>query len=163
MERGSADNPDAGDGGDPVARVHRVYDVGVAVLHRLLRQSSAVVASAGMEGALASVVGGPVDTPVSGVPTSVGYEASFGGLAALLGILNSCATGVTVVNIDNGFGVDYFAALLALRAGRSPLSPAKEPSPLLDVPSRSATADSRPAVNRGAGSPATRDTPGVRE
>jgi pyridinium-3,5-biscarboxylic acid mononucleotide synthase len=105
--------------------VHRIYDVGVAGLHRLLnytetlRESSAIVVCAGMEGALASVVGGLVDTPVIGVPTSIGYGASFHGLAALLGMLNSCATGVTVVNIDNGFGAGYFAALLASRQARS--------------------------------------------
>ena len=72
-----------------------------------------------MEGAQASVVGGLVDTPVIGVPTSIGYGASFHGLAALLGMLNSCATGVAVVNIDNGFGAGYFAALLASRQARS--------------------------------------------
>jgi NCAIR mutase (PurE)-related protein len=101
--------------------VHRIYDVGVAGLHRLLhhletlRRSAAVVVAAGMEGALASVVGGLVDTPVIGVPTSIGYGASFGGLAALLGMLNSCATGVAVVNIDNGFAAGYMAALIAAR------------------------------------------------
>lgn len=106
--------------------VHRIYDVGVAGLHRLLhyvdtlRQADAIVVAAGMEGALASVVGGLVDTPVIGVPTSVGYGASFQGVAALLGMLNSCATGVAVVNIDNGFAAGYFAALLALR--RAPAS-----------------------------------------
>ena len=101
--------------------VHRIYDVGVAGLHRLLhhletiRRSGAIVVAAGMEGALASVVGGLVDTPVIGVPTSIGYGASFGGVAALLGMLNSCATGVAVVNIDNGFAAGYMAALIALR------------------------------------------------
>lgn len=101
--------------------VHRLYDVGVAGLHRLLshlqtlRRAGALVVAAGMEGALASVVGGLVDTPVIGVPTSVGYGASFGGLAALLGMLNSCATGVAVVNIDNGFAAGYLAALIASR------------------------------------------------
>lgn len=101
--------------------VHRIYDVGVAGLHRLLyhlgplRQAGAIVVAAGMEGALASVVGGLVDTPVIGVPTSIGYGASFGGVAALLGMLNSCATGVAVVNIDNGFAAGYMAALIALR------------------------------------------------
>ncbi len=101
--------------------VHRVYDVGVAGLHRLLshletlRRAGALVVAAGMEGALASVVGGLVDTPVIGVPTSVGYGASFGGLAALLGMLNSCAAGVAVVNIDNGFAAGYLAALIATR------------------------------------------------
>ena len=101
--------------------VHRVYDAGVAGLHRLvpqlglLRQVSAIVVAAGMEGALASVVGGLVAAPVIAVPTSVGYGASFHGLAALLGMLNSCATGVAVVNIDNGFGAGYMAALVASR------------------------------------------------
>jgi NCAIR mutase (PurE)-related protein len=98
------------------ARVNRVYDVGVAGLHRLLaemetfRAANAVVVVAGMEGALPSVVAGLVANPVIAVPTSVGYGASFGGLAALLGMLNSCATGVSVVNIDNGFGAGYLAA-----------------------------------------------------
>jgi pyridinium-3,5-biscarboxylic acid mononucleotide synthase len=88
----------------------RHYDIGVAGIHRLLhrlddlRRAEAVIVCAGMEGALPSVVGGLVAVPVSAVPTSVGYGASFGGLAALLGMLNSCAAGVTVVNIDNGFG-----------------------------------------------------------
>lgn len=96
-------------------RVDVAYDVGVAGLHRLLalreRLSAAhvVIAVAGMEGALASVVGGLVSCPVIAVPTSVGYGASFGGIAALLAMLNSCAAGVTVVNIDNGFGAAYAA------------------------------------------------------
>ena len=90
--------------------VERVFDVGVAGLHRLLAEhdrlaaARVVIVVAGMEGALASVVGGLVDVPVIGVPTSVGYGASFGGIAALLAMLNSCASGVSVVNIDNGFG-----------------------------------------------------------
>jgi len=98
------------------ARVDAVRDVGVAGLHRLLaeretlRAARVVVVVAGMEGALPSVVGGLVDRPVIAVPTSVGYGAAFGGLAALLGMLNSCAPGVTVVNIDNGFGAGYAAA-----------------------------------------------------
>jgi pyridinium-3,5-biscarboxylic acid mononucleotide synthase len=100
------------------ARVETHIDVGVAGVHRLLgiadrlRQASAVVAVAGMEGALASVAGGLIDRPVIAVPTSVGYGASFGGLAALLGMLNSCAPNVSVVNIDNGFGAGYLAALI---------------------------------------------------
>jgi len=106
--------------------VGRVYDAGVAGIHRLLRhvpalrQASALVVVAGMEGALASVVGGITDRPVIAVPTSAGYGASFGGLAALLAMLNSCAAGVTVVNIDNGFGAGYAAGVIALRsrAGR---------------------------------------------
>lgn len=96
--------------------VERVYDVGVAGIHRLLHRlpvfedANAVVAVAGMEGALVSVVGGLVACPVIGVPTSVGYGANFGGLAALLSMLNSCASGVSVVNIDNGFGAGVLAA-----------------------------------------------------
>lgn len=100
------------------ARVERIFDVGVAGIHRLLnhtekiREANAVVVVAGMEGALASVVGGLVEHPVIAVPTSVGYGAHFNGLAPLLTMLNSCATGVTVVNIDNGFGAGYAAALI---------------------------------------------------
>ena len=99
-------------------KVTRLYDVGVAGLHRLLNHSeelmnaSVVIAIAGMEGALASVVGGLVDCPVIAVPTSVGYGAAFGGLAALLSMLNSCASGVSVVNIDNGFGAGYLANMM---------------------------------------------------
>jgi pyridinium-3,5-biscarboxylic acid mononucleotide synthase len=100
-------------------RVERVYDVGVAGVHRLLDkrevlwQASAVVAVAGMEGALATVVGGLVDCPTIAVPTSVGYGASFNGIAALLAMLNSCAPGVSVVNIDNGFGAGVCAHKIA--------------------------------------------------
>jgi NCAIR mutase (PurE)-related protein len=96
--------------------VKRVHDVGVAGLHRLLcrleviQKASVLVVVAGMEGALPSVVAGLVDKPVIAVPTSVGYGASFGGVAALLAMLNSCASGVTVVNIDNGFGAGYAAS-----------------------------------------------------
>ena len=103
------------------AEVERVFDVGVAGLHRLLGErerlsrANAVVVVAGMEGALPSVVGGLVAAPVIAVPTSVGYGASFGGLAALLGMLNSCASNVTVVNIDNGFGAGFVAALINRR------------------------------------------------
>jgi NCAIR mutase (PurE)-related protein len=99
-------------------RAEALYDVGVAGLHRLLAhqdllaQATVFIVVAGMEGALPSVVGGLVDKPVIAVPTSVGYGASFGGLAALLAMLNSCATGVAVVNIDNGFGAGYLAALI---------------------------------------------------
>ncbi len=99
-------------------RVTRLYDVGVAGLHRLMAYQEEVMSArviivvAGMEGALASVVGGMVDCPVIAVPTSVGYGASFGGLSALLSMLNSCASGVSVVNIDNGFGAGYFASLI---------------------------------------------------
>ena len=100
------------------SRVTRVYDAGVAGIHRLLAHTediagaSAIVAVAGMEGALASVVGGLASCPVIACPTSVGYGASMGGLAALLAMLNSCASGVSVVNIDNGFGAGYQAALI---------------------------------------------------
>jgi len=99
-------------------RVDRLYDVGVAGLHRLLdgleklRAASVLIVVAGMEGALPSVVGGLVDRPVIAVPTSIGYGASFNGLAALLAMLNSCAPGITVVNIDNGFGAAAAATLM---------------------------------------------------
>jgi hypothetical protein len=99
-------------------RVERIFDAGVAGLHRLLvetdrlRGCAAVIVVAGMEGALPSVVAGLVDKPIIAVPTSTGYGASFGGLAALLGMLNSCGSGVTVVNIDNGFGAAYAAATI---------------------------------------------------
>ena len=105
------------------ARVSRFYDVGVAGLHRILsvrdelRQANVVIVCAGMEGALPSVVGGLVAVPVIAVPTSVGYGAAFGGVTALLGMLNSCSPNVTVVNIDNGFGAAYTATLIA-RAAR---------------------------------------------
>lgn len=98
--------------------VKRIYDVGVAGLHRLLSFSndimdaSVIIAIAGMEGALASVIGGMADCPVIAVPTSVGYGASFGGLSALLSMLNSCASGISVVNIDNGFGAGYTASMI---------------------------------------------------
>ncbi|MBP1752184.1 MAG: mutase (PurE)-related protein-like protein [Geobacteraceae bacterium] len=98
--------------------VEHIYDVGVAGIHRLLAHrerlfsASVLIVVAGMEGALPSVVGGMVKRPVIAVPTSVGYGASFGGIAALLGMLNSCASGVTVVNIDNGFGAAYAASLM---------------------------------------------------
>ena len=106
------------------ARVDRLYDVGVAGVHRVLEArrvfegARAVVVVAGMEGALPSVVAGLVDAPVIAVPTSVGYGASFGGMAALLAMLNACAPGVAVVNIDNGFGAGYLAA--RINAGRGP-------------------------------------------
>lgn len=99
-------------------RVEQIFDVGVAGLHRLLARkeqlfsASVLIVVAGMEGALPSVVGGLVSRPVIAVPTSVGYGAAFGGVAALLGMLNSCASGVTVVNIDNGFGAGYAASLM---------------------------------------------------
>jgi hypothetical protein len=99
-------------------QVNRIYDVGVAGIHRLLDvcddlfKAHVAVVAAGMEGALASVVGGLVSCPVIGLPTSIGYGASFGGIAALLSMLNSCASGVSVVNIDNGFGAGYQASLI---------------------------------------------------
>ena len=108
------------------ATVDRISDVGVAGVHRLLaqldrlRSADVLVVLAGMDGALPSVVGGLVARPVIAVPTSVGYGASFGGLAALLAMLNSCAAGVTVVNIDNGFGAGMAAArILASRSSRN--------------------------------------------
>jgi NCAIR mutase (PurE)-related protein len=102
-------------------RTDSLFDVGVAGIHRILGQSeklrsaSVIIVVAGMEGALASVVGGLVDVPVIAVPTSVGYGASFRGVSALLGMLNSCAAGVTVVNIDNGFGAGFAASLINRR------------------------------------------------
>jgi len=102
-------------------RVDRIWDVGVAGIHRvlaeraLLRQARVVIVAAGMEGALPSVVGGLVSVPVVAVPTSIGYGASFGGVAALLGMLNSCSSNVTVVNIDNGFGAGFVASLINRR------------------------------------------------
>ncbi|MGI6777601.1 MAG: nickel pincer cofactor biosynthesis protein LarB [Acetivibrionales bacterium] len=98
--------------------VERVYDVGVAGIHRLfanmetLMKANVIIVVAGMEGALASVVGGMVEKPVIAVPTSIGYGASFGGLSALLTMLNSCASGIGVVNIDNGFGAGYLASMI---------------------------------------------------
>lgn len=106
------------------AKVVRVTDVGVAGIHRLLKKrtvlakADVVIAIAGMEGALASAVGGLVSAPVVAVPTSVGYGASFRGVAPLLGMLTSCASNVAVVNIDNGFGAGYYAALIARRTQR---------------------------------------------
>lgn len=112
------------------ATVECLFDVGVAGIHRvlaetdLLRRARVLVVAAGMEGALASVVGGLVSRPVIALPTSVGYGASFQGLAALLGMLNSCAPNVAVVNIDNGFGAGYLAALINREV---PASPEQEP------------------------------------
>lgn len=106
-------------------RVIRLYDVGVAGIHRLLAvrdrlfEADCIIVCAGMEGALPSVVGGLVGVPVIAVPTSVGYGASFGGAAALLGMLNSCSPNISVVNIDNGFGAAYSATLIARSAHRS--------------------------------------------
>lgn len=106
------------------AKVEMLCDVGVSGIHRLLahtallQSAEALVVVAGMEGALPSVVGGLVDRPVIAVPTSVGYGASFGGIAALLAMLNTCASGVAVVNIDNGFGAGYMAAMINARAAK---------------------------------------------
>jgi NCAIR mutase (PurE)-related protein len=103
--------------------VTRLYDVGVAGLHRLISQlkpimdAQVIISIAGMEGALTSVIGGLVYCPVIGVPTSVGYGASFNGLSALLSMLNSCSSGVSVVNIDNGFGAGYLASMINHRYG----------------------------------------------
>jgi NCAIR mutase (PurE)-related protein len=105
------------------SRVTRIYDAGVSGLHRLLAHmeeltsSRVIIAVAGMEGALPSVVGGLVSCPVIAVPTSVGYGTSFGGVAALLAMLNSCASGVSVVNIDNGFGAGYLASMMNMMEG----------------------------------------------
>lgn len=99
-------------------RVTRIYDVGVAGIHRLfahldeIRQAQVVIVVAGMEGALASVVGGLIDRPLIAVPTSIGYGTNFGGLTALMTMLNSCASGITVVNVDNGFGAGYAASMI---------------------------------------------------
>lgn len=104
--------------------VTRLYDVGVAGMHRLMHHmedimsARVIVAIAGMEGALASVIGGMADCPVIAVPTSVGYGANFGGLSALLSMLNSCASGISVVNIDNGFGAGYLASMINHLEGR---------------------------------------------
>ncbi len=123
-------------------RTKTFYDVGVAGLHRLLvhsetlQQASVLVVVAGMEGALPSVVGGLVSVPVIAVPTSIGYGASFGGVAPLLGMLNTCASGVSVVNIDNGFGGGYIAALISRLADRgAPNSPRAKERPAAGEPS----------------------------
>jgi len=126
ISAGTADLPVAEEAAETAsalgAQVRTAFDCGVAGLHRvheeidLLREANAVVVVAGMEGALPGVVAGLTDRPVIGVPTSVGYGTSFGGVAALLGMLNACASGVTVVNIDNGFGAGYAAAVINRRA-----------------------------------------------
>ena len=116
------------------SRVEKLYDVGVAGIHRLLQQADHVfeanvlIVVAGMEGALASVVGGLTNRPVIAVPTSIGYGASFGGLAALLAMLNSCASSVCVVNIDNGFGAGYIASLIN-HTNLPPIPPANPHEP----------------------------------
>jgi NCAIR mutase (PurE)-related protein len=122
MTAGTSDIPVAEEAAVTAAtmghRVETLYDVGVSGIHRLVdhralwQEASVFVVVAGMEGALPSVVGGLVDKPVIAVPTSIGYGASFGGITALLGMLNSCASNVSVVNIDNGFGAGYIAALI---------------------------------------------------
>jgi len=122
VSAGTSDLPVASEAAEVAGRfgnkVDALYDVGVAGIHRLLassdvlRNARVVIAVAGMEGALPSVVGGLVDKPVIAVPTSIGYGAAFGGIAALLGMLTSCASNVTVVNIDNGFGAAYVATLI---------------------------------------------------
>ena len=139
VSAGTSDIPVAAEAGETArimgSAVRTIYDVGVAGLHRLLahsselQQANVVVVVAGMEGALPSVVGGLVSVPVIAVPTSVGYGASFQGIAPLLTMLNSCASGVTVVNIDNGFSGGYVAALinrLAVQGGPANNVPAKE-------------------------------------
>jgi NCAIR mutase (PurE)-related protein len=136
VSAGTSDQAVAGEAAF-VARVFgtevvRINDVGVAGLHRLLAvrdqldDADCLIVVAGMEGALPSVVGGLVGVPVVAVPTSVGYGASFGGLAALLGMLNSCAAGVTVCNIDNGFGAGVFAARVARAVGRARASSGRD-------------------------------------
>jgi NCAIR mutase (PurE)-related protein len=115
--------------------VRRIWDAGVAGIHRilaertLLQQARVIVVAAGMEGALPSVVGGLVSVPVVAVPTSIGYGASFGGVAALLGMLNSCASNVTVVNIDNGFGAGFVASLINRRWSAPAEAEAKDAEP----------------------------------
>ncbi len=126
---GTSDLPVAEEAAETAAyfgtKVERVYDVGVSGIHRLLAQeellrgASVIVAVAGMEGALASVIGGLVSCPVVAVPTSVGYGASFEGLAALLTMINSCANGISVVNIDNGYGAGYIAAQICRQSVRN--------------------------------------------
>ena len=125
---GTADVPVAEEAAETAeyfgTKVERIYDVGVSGIHRLLSKTSAlqkancIVAIAGMEGALASVIGGLVSNPVIAVPTSVGYGASFGGLSALLTMINTCANGVAVVNIDNGYGAGYMATQINRLAER---------------------------------------------
>jgi pyridinium-3,5-biscarboxylic acid mononucleotide synthase len=124
-------------------KVKRIYDVGVAGLHRLLYvcddlfKANVAVVVAGMEGALASVVGGLVSCPVIGVPTSIGYGASFKGVAALLSMLNSCASGVSVVNIDNGFGAGYQASLINKIAMKNAESASDHPKNNMDPQEKS--------------------------
>jgi NCAIR mutase (PurE)-related protein len=138
LSAGTSDAPVAAEAALTVAvhgaAVDRIDDVGVAGLHRVLEvrerfaAADCLVVVAGMEGALPSVVGGLTGVPLVAVPTSVGYGASFGGLAALLGMLNSCAPGVTVVNIDNGYGAGVFAARVARSAHREDVAAPADPS-----------------------------------
>ncbi|MBN1503572.1 MAG: nickel pincer cofactor biosynthesis protein LarB [Candidatus Eisenbacteria bacterium] len=156
-------------------KVERVFDVGVAGIHRVIShrqrlwEADAIVAVAGMEGALPGVVAGLTDRPVVAVPTSVGYGASFGGVAALLGMLNSCASGVTVVNIDNGFGAGYAAALIArgkaLELRKAAVEPGRRPRRVSGVrrgaaarraPNAGPGANLRPGANVGRGRKARR-------
>ncbi len=143
-------------------RVERLFDVGIAGIHRVILQrqrlweADAIVAVAGMEGALPGVVAGLTDRPVIAVPTSVGYGASFGGLAALLGMLNSCASGVTVVNIDNGFGGGYAAALIARGKALAARTTERKPRPPASrgerpEPTPRTARGGRPALKRRAG------------
>ncbi len=140
-------------------QVRTLHDVGVAGLHRLLsqlpalRRASVIIAVAGMEGALPSVVAGLVDKPVIAVPTSIGYGASLQGLAALLALLNSCAAGLTVVNIDNGFGAGFAAAQIMRLAASRPSAPVKNPP-------RKPSHGKKAAVNPAPRKRARRKTPG---
>jgi NCAIR mutase (PurE)-related protein len=144
VSAGTSDLPVAEEAAETVSfmglPVARAYDVGVAGIHRLLahvdalRRASAVVVVAGMEGALASVVGGLTDRPVVAVPTSVGYGASFGGIAPILAMLNSCAAGVVVVNIDNGFGAGYAAGVIARQSRATGPAPAGRAAPRRAAP-----------------------------
>jgi hypothetical protein len=128
-------------------RVNRIYDAGVAGIHRLLSvcedlfKANVAVVVAGMEGALTSVVGGLVSCPVIGVPTSVGYGANFGGISALLCMLNSCASGVSVVNIDNGFGAGFQASLINKLAANDKAQKHKDEAP--DAKQQSAKAEGK--------------------
>ena len=127
--------------------VHRIYDAGVAGIHRILNvredlfQANVAVVVAGMEGALTSVVGGLVSCPVIGVPTSIGYGASFNGVAALLCMLNSCASGVSVVNIDNGFGAGYQASLINKLSSKKDENKIDKPDPAIRLAETASDSD----------------------
>jgi NCAIR mutase (PurE)-related protein len=151
------------------AGVTRVDDVGVAGIHRLLAAretldaADCLIVVAGMEGALPSVVGGLSGVPVVAVPTSVGYGASYGGLAALLAMLNSCAPGVVVCNIDNGFGAGVFAARVARQAHRPPATQGPPPTPMIDwTVVHGDTGGSRTEVSKGSSGGAGRPADGAR-